>query len=229
MPALPALQKDLIYSSDYPMDKVIYLTTGSATCGALGSGSQLQTITIPHGLGFAPLVLGSWTLDSSWDTSYDMDSGPPGTTLNPSDQLVRVWADATNIEVQALNFSSGSVTVYARVYAFCPSDQDPTVEHTASISSQLQFNSDDNYTKLYDAGLADVASTSGGSYSIPHALGYKPQVSLWYEQLGIIYPMTTAGVGLTAYAPRVTESSIEIDLGSIPDTRFHWRIYLDEQ
>ena len=48
---------NFLINTDYPLDMIIYYKFYELTT----NGSSSQTVTIPHGLGFTPLLFGVWS------------------------------------------------------------------------------------------------------------------------------------------------------------------------
>ena len=57
--------QNLLFNSDLPMDKVIWLYEGKVTSDNNGSWS----VTIPHNLGAMPFVKGVWS-NNNWSTTW---------------------------------------------------------------------------------------------------------------------------------------------------------------
>ena len=223
----PAAAKKMLLSSDYPLDKVVYLHTDSHD---VTSGDY----TVAHGLPFTPLIKVVWSTSPTFATTYGVGDGPLST--NPSfpflPQLVSAYADSSDI---GLTFGNpGSVTnVYLRFYGFMPSDVDVDASFTSASGDLFAFNTDYNYTKLYLAGVTASSTVAGSTESVTHDLGYYPQTEVWYTKGGKMYCL--AQNTLLDNSP--VSESVEITTTSITMKRdvllsgsetFHYRIYVDE-
>lgn len=220
-------------TTDFPLDKVIFLNSGSATVPFPTAGF---TVVIPHGLPFTPLVGGSWDITSTFNTNYDYFTG----TVPSSNPLATVFnieldieADATNITITPINVSGAPVTVYYRIFALEPSDSHADIPFTASAGSNFILNTDNNYTKLY---LEDFINSPAipSTTTVTHNLGYAPQVMAWYTfASGARLPVALTqvfGSDVSEVAVQVNNSTVNFIVGSLSFnvTRIDYRIYLDE-
>lgn len=247
MPANVQRAKDFLLTTDFPLDKVTFLRTGSVTLNNT-PGTSTSSFSINHGLPFTPLVMGNWSLSSDFSTTYEYNSGPfPYTGAGPG-IFSRVLAfgppfatpvggaNSTNILVNYINTSS-AVTAYYRMYAFMPDGlADLDVASTAAASDDFIINTDYNYTKLYMSGTIPVPSLPN-SFTINHNLGYRPQVNVWMRDISdnrtyplefqindAIYPPPSLEITVS-----VTTSAVVIYLPSTADVSdVYYRIYLDE-
>lgn len=221
--------RNFLLNTDYPLDKIVYITSGSATV------NFSDEITIAHGLGFAPLVFGIWSLDSDFSTSQEFDMMSSDLYSSNYPYVTRLEADATNIYASFQNSEFVDETFYYKLFALEPTDSTADIAPTSSDASAASFvlNTDLNYLKLHSSGIKVVSSAPD---TVTHGLGYIPVVMLWQEGGGThansIYPINqptiyvhadyVAGYPLT---PSVTTTTI-----SFPVTgTFHWRVYCDEQ
>lgn len=229
MPADVQKAKNFLLTTDFPLDKVIYLQSGSDTIPFPTAG---YVVTIAHGLPFIPLVSGSWSLTSDFSLLYEYGSGTfPSSNIGASnfDQSMTISADSVNVYITPINVSGSSFTLYYRIFAFEPSDSNEDLEPTASAGDDFVLNTDYNYTKLY---LNDVIlSPAVGTEVILHNLGYEPQVMAWVNDAGITKPIDvseapTLGTYVTAV---VTDTTLEfiIPVGLAPE-RIDYRLYLDD-
>ena len=226
-------------NSDYPIDKIVLLKTGSIMPGGPLDYHQHG---IPHGLSFTPLVSGTWRPDGS-TTDYQLGDGPvrmvaagPGQTQPVFDNVIAV-ADATNIYILYTSFQEAYYPVGPisyRLYGFAPDEGDTELEAepTAALGTKFIINSGYNYRKLVKSGFADARSAQ---IVVNHGLGFLPSVDLWsyYSDYGGIQEIT-----------RYTDSTIRgqqeppvtVDANNLvfkPNTqnasnRYFYRIYGDE-
>lgn len=221
----------LYLTTDYPLDKVIYLS--SFTIDFLLSGTSY---TFNHNLPFTPLVKVTWSTQPDFSIVYDQGSGPisniPSWPFLPA--LTLITANSTSITLDYSN-PDNITEVYVRVYCFMPSDVNTEVAHTASSADRFTLNTDYNYTKLLSSGVTPYSSTTSSVETIPHGLGYIPQVEAWYEDTafgGFIRPISSSNLapdGTSIYeAVYADEDNVYLVRGIIAaTTRFHYRIYVD--
>lgn len=225
MPAIPSTAPNFKIDTDYPLDKVIYLKSGS---GAIASGG---TITIPHGLPFTPLVGWYWSLTSDFSIAYEDNVGPfPSGNIGFFFTLqVAINADATNIYLQG-NGTLGSTTIYYRIYAFEPDDSNVSLTATSNSADNFSLSTDYNYTKLLTTAHFSLAA--GATTTIPHNLGYIPQVSGWFLSGGFMNPFVYASFdpSNTPYsvALEATTTNLIFSNGSLSNVVVYYRCYLDE-
>lgn len=220
MPAIDANAGNFLLSSDYPLDKIIYMTSGSFNVSA-----GLTTQNIAHGLPFKPLLDGTWSTDSTFALSYDMGGGPVSTVAGALFNIqADVSSDSTNAIISVGKATAGTTTIYYRVFGFEPSTDNLAASFTSSSADTFILNTDFNYTKLYSAGAATISTV------ITHGLGYKPQVSMWEETSGTIRKKNENrnGSGANTYTTISTTAVTVTFDGSAPvGTKAHYRIYLD--
>lgn len=227
MPSIPANASKFRMSSDYPMDKIVYLYEGSQSIGA---GSA---VNIAHGLGFIPLPMLQWSYNSDFSTAYEIGTGPfpSGNNGYPFSLEVHVKANGTNIVITGVGITSPT-TVYLRIFAFAPSDYTGTVASTKSLGDTFVINSDYNYMKLVAEGKETVSA--GSSTTITHNLGFIPHVLTWYNDGTYTYPIEVSDPATsslpyvnTPYAEVNTTQLILYSDSSISNT-IHYRYYYNE-
>jgi hypothetical protein len=192
-------------------------------------------VHIPHGLPFMPLPRGLWTTDSTWQTAYEMNSGPittSPTAPSPFTFDTGIEANSTEVIFRNQNWTGSTATLYYRIYAFMPSTVNLDAPFTNVGVDNFMINSDYNYTKLYLAGVTAASGVASSTAVVPHNLGYRPQVMAWAERDGTVYDETYTYVN-----SGVPDSGCDVNINDltftrasfIPTTeRFHYRIYLDE-
>jgi hypothetical protein len=223
MPAILANSPKFRATTDYPSDKIVCLETGSFVIAPTSVG----TTTIAHGLPFTPLMDGTWSTDSTFQTvSYDMGTGSlttaPGFIFNAK---AEVSADSSDITVEVENITGSSVTAYYRVFGFQPSTANLEVPFTDYLADSFVVNTDFNHTKLF----AKDRVTS--NTVVAHNIGHRPQVSLWEELSGgsirkknenDVY--NTFGVARAS----VSDTSLTITFEASGPAAIHYRLYVDE-
>lgn len=224
----PITQKKMVMTTDFPLDKVIFLHLGM-----LDLSSSLDYI-FPNPFTFTPLIKVVWSTSPDFNTTYGVGDGPLST--NPSfpflPNLAVAKADLSSITLQFGN--PGSIpSAYIRMYAFMPSDTSSAVEPNTSAGDAFVINSEYNYSKLYRAGVTPFSSTAGSTETINHDLDYYPQIEAWYEKSGAIYSMAQifkSGGSLSTESFELTNSNLILrrDPFLTGSERFHYRIYLDD-
>ena len=215
MPAIVSNAPNMLIDSDYPLDKIIYMTSGSFV---LPGYSGLGTITqVPHFLPFRPLVIGTWSTDANFTTSKECFA-PIFTDVDGT--YVEASADDTYVTLNGINYVVGAAdkTIYFRVYGFMPSDVNLNAPFTASAADKFALSTDYNYTKLYYNDIIPATAST----AITHNFGYRPQVIAWVKNYNI-------------YGTQMVNRSgvVKVDTTSVVVTSatkdVHLRIYLDKQ
>lgn len=216
MPAIPGNANKFLLNTDYPIDKVSGSVTGQFD---VASGASAFPV-VAHGLGYTPLYFLKWSTTPDFSTSYD-EIGVSFNFVQNSAQT-----DATNLYMFALNLTGSTVTVYYRVIFFAPTDLDPDVGNTQSGLDNFVLNTDYNYTKIFQEGV-----TSGASATIPHGLGYYPQVEAWYIRASdgrCVHLVSNNVVANDVPRATITENELILTNGSFTSaSRWHYKIYAD--
>lgn len=220
--------KKFLINTDYPLDKVVYMKSGSFSISGVGD----TTTNISHGLSFIPLVCGQWSFNSNFSTCYEFYSGTIP-SQNPAllfDVTVEIIATSSQITLTTRKSSSGSATVYYRIFAFQPSDSNVSISNLASSSNDLVLSSDYNYLKLSTSNYFTMGTDT--SKTITHSLGYRPRVLAWayWNTLGYMFPITLwSDSSGTIVGLRVTTSSLVFtNPNGYSIGKVYYRIYLDE-
>jgi len=226
-------------TTDFPLDKVVYISSGSFTMGGATSGLY----SFPHNLLFKPLCSGSWSLTPDFSVQYEFGSGTfpsENIFISPFNQVLSLsdnffgnagGADVTNVSIAWQNSSASSVTVYYRVFGFGPPDEDYIASPTADAGDEFVLNTDYNYTKLYINSAQSISA--GNTYSIPYNGGNTPQVAVWFNRTsdGKIIPYDTENVISSGYFYTVSISSLSLTVSTESPTivnKLYNRIYLDD-
>lgn len=229
--------RQMVIDTDYPMDKVIKIPSGSFTMTASGNGY----VVIPHGLPFKPLCGGNWSLVSNFSVQYEFSSGPypapfPGFIFS---RTINVYADATNIYLSYDNLSS-AVTAYYRIYCFQPPQDNSLIPSVVAGSDSYTINSELNNSKLAFSGRVNLPAGTGSTQlvNVIHNLGVIPQAIGWID-----YPFTLTPTGTTtAIHPVGTTNSANQNItmvvnnveivyvipAGVSAVTAYYRIYLDE-
>lgn len=225
----PDSAKLMHVSSDYPLDKIVYMHTLSLTISAGGFNDQV----FPHNLPFTPLVLGQWSFDSDFTTAYDFNSGPrfgAGGTLLLQTAL---HSDATDITIFNSNNQGSPVTVYWRIYGLMPSTVSEVAPFTASTADDFIIDTDQNYSKLFMSGVTASSAVVGSTETVVHGLGYRPQVLVWTENASYTtwagsYALEGVNGGNRCRVGTENIILIRDSLFLTSAVRFHYRVYIDE-
>lgn len=215
---MPGNPKDFLLNTDYEMDKVVLVKTGSF----------VQQLEIDPALNFVPLPFGVWSLDSNFSSTNPL--GVYGDSADPSDTPplgVRCTVYNGKITLTAYGENANSANIYYRLYAFIPSTSNEDAPVNSDLANTFILNTDYNYRKLKASG---EFTSSGQTYT--HDLGYLPQVMAWSQQInGAIDPLWWySSAPMPEFGLNVTDSKIECT-GLFPTStveKIIWRIYYDE-
>ena len=224
--------RNFLLNTDTPLDKIIYIITGSIDVPNL-TGDSIPITLVAHNLPFTPLPILQWSNTADFEITNELrDSDYIANSFTTgAGQYYSISADTTDILIQRYNFSGSTKTVYYRVFSFMPSDasEDSGVPFTANIGNNFVLNTDDNYMKLFNDGILT------DEVPFDHNLGYIPRVQLW-EQTGTnigrlvgaqdISGDPTGSLGATSGVHITTTQLIWLN----PNTydKIHFRIYYDE-
>ena len=217
--------RNFIVTSDYPMDYIVWSENGSMSTEA----HKQDVKTIPHGLGFSPLLFGI----------YSIDNGQTWTPFGPEAVgfYTFIESDSTNSYVHIWTKSS-DVSILYKIWGYMPDGVHSVVNPPVSESSFV-VNSDYNYSKLLATGVWD-AEVGNNIVLFEHNLGYIPQVMLWVEyQSGIVgdsWSDTSSDLSEQAdqyvYVDKNKLYATYTDLDSGGDlgiiSKIHFRIYANE-
>lgn len=201
-------------NTDYPMDKIIYMTSGSYT--QAGGGSTISTIA--HNLPFRPLLVGNWSTSADFSTTNEMFS-PVYADIDGTYLLV--FSNDTNAVISGFKATAGNQTIYYRIYGLMPSDVDEDAPATASVADNVVLNTDYNYTKLYYDELVPAAATT----TITHNFGYRPQVMAWGVNLSVAHGTGVINQDYDCYIT-VTDTTVVVHSAA---KDVHLKIYADAQ
>lgn len=212
--------RNFFLNTDNPLDKVVYLNQGSMI---MGSG---MSVDIPHGLPYTPLISFIWSFTADFAITYQENNGPfpsgnPGYffSLQVSSQ-----SNPTNVRLSG-NGTITSTTIYYRILAFVPDDYVGNLPSTTTQADKFVLLTDLNYAKLVKVGTISVAAS--GTATIPHNLGYLPQVMVWSR------PSTGVGVYPLQYESPyncnadITTSALVLTNLDFNATTVFYRVYAD--
>jgi hypothetical protein len=228
--------RNFLLNGDYPIDKVIYLKEGSFLKQSDGIGGIESAVfhEFNHELSFAPLISGTWSFDS--DFNHSRDFFLPGSYIINSQWLS---CESTNEKI-IFDFrdwvaNSPSVPVYYRIYGFLPSDAsiETALTATSSVSTnKFIFNTDFNYSKLFQAGHFTVPSDGRATHR--HGLGFIPQVELWEERYDTYFKQFFIRPLNESLFAQITDNHLIIAPilqdyfhATLADKKIYYRIYAD--
>ena len=209
--------RDFLLNTDYEMDKIIYFEEGEM--------DAYDSVTLPHNLGFAPLVFGVCAFESDFSDprSIPFEYLTQDTTIG-----VQVFASDEAVYLNYINYAPNPPKVYYRIYAFEPSGSHAKIGATSKYAKNFILNTDYNYCKLYTSGVVDHVIAT---HVVEHNFGYMPQVLAWFESGDFVFPMNfsmPAGPGGNSEQYiAVTDSTVTIK-NSSDEIKTHYRIYYDE-
>ena len=225
MPAILANARNFRKNSDYPLDKIVYMNSGSI----IYPDGGFTTPTVSHGLTFTPLCILKWSLTPDFSVSYNAQSNLGG---DVSICDLSVQTNATNLVFFPFNNTGSTQTLYWQVYGFMPSNVNEDAPFTATTAGGFSYNSDFNYTKLL---VKDIADVTGSTQIYSHLLGYRPQMECWLERSDgqIVYVnVNNPDPADQTYRPIITNTQIQfvkgVSFGPYPYTKYHYRVYLDD-
>lgn len=224
---------NFLLSTDYPLDKAIYIGSGSVNASA----SVTTTTTIPHNLGFTPLIVGSWSLSPSFDVSYELMSGTTAAdgTVN---RYLDAAGDSSNVYISVINSTGAAFTGYYKIFAFETSTSSAITQHTQSEGGTFITNTDYNYMKLYSQGTVTFNySPTRQTHSVPHPPGYANAI-LWSSGMAGVPSGSVKRILDTRFYSFGTRSGVyaemydgrmDIVAENIPSSPVivHWRLYAD--
>ena len=217
------------FDSQLTIDKIIRIFTGSYSSGDLitrvGDSGTAYVYRFPHGLP-RPVFCEVVTSTDGGDT-WDMG-------INKI-----AFSDSTYVYIFHGFATTGTPVVY-KVYCSWIDDYDgsnPTVESATYSSHPIQFDSRLNYQKVYKQGT--TATTTGLAdevTTIPHSLGYTPNVKIYFEAFtNEVWPLNFGGArnaflydGAQAEAKaEIYSNRIDVTTLAPIGTKIWYRIYYD--
>ena len=234
--------KNFLLNTDYPLDKIVYMTEGEWTPSGFDSetGQASKIIPVPTGIDAPHMVLGEWS-DDDWETSYPLGASKyqggwyqrdsqsllyeKSTRVNSygySGETIMQQADTNGFTINIS--SSYSTKVKYRAYVIIPEEyQNADVSPTASISNPLVLNTKDNYPKLFEDRIIQL--TANTPVTVHHNLGFKPFVRAWGSTVG---DSLRDAVFLT-YCDDITSlDETKIVFQASSNSFVYYRIYADE-
>lgn len=234
MTSLVSNAANVAFASGYDIDKIVAVYEGSfnratdvtAITGDLG---DIYTFRIPHGFTRPVAVDLLWKIGGAWTDGGSADS--------IGDTSI-AFCGNTNIHIVSSVFAPAAGTFQYKVVATWIADYDTTNPLVASFNSPTKstnFDSRDNYQKIYDQGVLTFAAP--GTQIRVHDLGRKPNFQVFYEATpGTVWPAYAGGASnpflydsaMTECEPYVTTTGLSITLSTVTTPKRAWyKIYLD--
>lgn len=208
--------KDFLLNTDYEMDKIILVKTGSF----------VDSKDIQHGLNLAPLPFGIWSTDQNFNIVNTIGVTDSSAEPGYSPELgVTCTSYNDKITIQASGDGSATTTIYYRLFAFESPNSTQDIAGTSDLATEFVLNTDYNYRKLKASG---TFTQSGETFT--HNLGYIPQIMAWADYsaaLGTgVQPLMSAS-NSTNHKVVVTNTTIRVGT-LISGEKIYWRVYYDE-
>lgn len=211
--------RDFLLNTDYEMDKVIYFIEGTLNAGS-------YDVKIPHDLGFAPLLFGVCAFNSDFSDARAI----PFEWVTQSNTIqFNAYSTSSDFILDYLNYEDSTSKIYYRIYCFEPSTVRTALKPTSDSAKTFMLNTDYNYCKLFAKGVVNGDTTT----VVNHNLGYIPQVLVWAESNGHIWPLSRSdwgdfGGSETASGVVVTATEVRFEASLYQYDKMHYRIYHDE-
>ena len=214
---------DFHLNTDHPTDKIIYRHSVSIPLAAFG----FLDLTVPHSLGFTPLTVGNYSPSVTMSPLYSENTSPFdsfGFTLYDT----AIFSDNSNVYVSVNNNTASAVTLYFNIYGYAPSTipASTLVTFTANDSDPYLINTETNMTKLFiDNATAIIPDT--GSVTIPHNLGYLPQVIAWSQNQTTGRTTNITTIIDVLNSATISNTNLIFRNNSFNNQRYFYRIYAD--
>lgn len=216
--------RDLLLSTDYPIDQVIWRSgISSYTIPAFG----FDFFQIPHTVGRLFLPILQFSTSSTFQNVYPENGGPWAN--GQAMYQVALTLDSTKLEINIINRTASSVTLYFRCIGLACTNRTYISPYT-NVYQDLLIDTDLNYMKLYDSGIINVPINQ--TRTVNHNLGYIPTVMAWAENstFNTISPVTYTDLDLAGSGGvnTIELNNTQLILGSgFSAADYHYRIYVD--
>jgi hypothetical protein len=125
-------------------DKVIWRTEQTYSVPLAPGITAYTEYTIPHGLPFVPLILGTYS-DDDFATSYDFGVGPYGNLptygFDGFTMIAHAYSDATNVTIRVISHNTAR-TITFRLVGLVPQLSPATTIPTPTVQDDFILNSD---------------------------------------------------------------------------------------
>jgi len=225
--------RNFLLNTDYPTDMLVGRIIDSTLVKHADNMSDSVYLTIPHGLSYAPLVVGLYTDIADFSVYYKIGSSPQfyfavlhGYTNRIS---CTVESDSTNVYINLLNFDTER-QFYYRVSMLAPDGAGETPLLSPNLRQNLYIDTDRKIMNIH-LSKYDVYNIVNNTLNltIPHNLGYIPMALCWtstdrVRQMGNENAIGVSGVD--AYY-EVDESNLYISVTDYSHSNIgiHYRIY----
>ncbi len=223
------------FASPFDIDKIVGVWEGSfnRATDVVSLGGDLGNMYVYR---FAhsftrPLFLDLiWKISGSWTDGGSIDS--------VGDTSI-AFCDYTNVNVVSSVFAPAVGTFQYKVIGTWINEFDatnPLVESFQSATKSTNFDSRDNYQKIYDQNV--LSFNADGSQAVAHDLNRKANFRVFYEALpDEVWPAFAGGASnpflyssdLTECEPYITTTALNVRLTNVtlPPRRAWYKIYLD--
>ena len=234
MTSLVSNATNVAFASPYDVDKIIFVQEGSfnrATDVIVHSGDfgDIYLYRVAHGFTRPLFVDLLWKLAGAWTDGGSLD-GASETSI--------AFADSTYVYIVSSVFAPAVGTMEYKVIGNWISEYDttnPLVESFQSSTKKTNFDSRDNYQKIY---LQDeLTFNSASTQSVAHDLERKANFRVFYEAItGEVWPAFAGGASnpflydsaMTECRARMTTAALGIELETVATPKRAWyKIYLD--
>lgn len=133
---------NFLVNTDYPFDMIVYYKSYELTT----NGSSSQTVTIPHDLGFTPLLFGIWSTTPDFEVSWP---------LSDNYYAMYIWVESDENNIYICKHQDNPVSGkkrYIKIYGFAPTSWTGDCKPTAQSNTALILNTDKIYAPLIAAG-----------------------------------------------------------------------------
>lgn len=161
--------REYIYNSEYKQAYLVFSKELSFTVAA----DSWQKFSVDHGLPFAPLLIGTWCMNSDFSPAWDIAQSIPDFEGRTPTISLRIGADETRIYLDFTNNTDSTATFRLRLTGLMNPDFNGESTPFEADKTGWRFDSRWNYPKVWRAGKI----TEG--LELRHDFGYAPQVRIW--------------------------------------------------
>lgn len=225
---------DIAFFSTYDVDKIVGVWEGSFNRATdvitrTGDFGNIYLYRIAHGFTRPVFVDYIWQIGGVW-----ADSG----SLDDLGDTSIAFSDSTYIYIVSSVFAPAAGTMNYKVIASWITDYDttnPSVTPYQSPLKQVNFDSRDNYQKIYRQNVLSYAVA--GTQSVIHGIGRKVNFRVFYEAItNEVWPAFAGGASnpflysstMTECRATNTTTTLSVQLEVVASTKRAWyKIYLD--
>lgn len=221
--SLAANVNNVAFYSGYSVDKIVRIFSGSFVTGTdtitrsytlAASPNSVSFYRIPHGLTRPVACEMLWSVDN---TTF-LDGG----VFNSSNYSTIAYSDSTYVYIFVPLSSGGAYagTVYYKVWCNWIDDYDTTNPWVTPITysdNPLQFDTRENYQKIYTYGELSFAAGTAGSQStqsVTHPFTYYPNAKVFFEAFSNeVWPLNSGGT-TNPFLVDDTQDTCQLSIGS---------------